>query len=154
MRGLLPAQEKEMTETQDVLNKPTRVHLTSKQVKWIVGGTIVAVAVGYLLFSAASGSAAYYVTIGELEERASPDRNVRVAGNVVGESILWEPRDLRLEFDMVDESGRMTVVYNGSRPDMFRDEAELVVEGKFSPEGVFEARTLMLKCPSKYQEAE
>jgi cytochrome c-type biogenesis protein CcmE len=143
-----------MTETQDVFNKPTRVHLTSRQVKWIVGGLIVAVAVGYLVFVAASGSAAYYVTIAELYERGPSQRNVRVAGNIVGESILWEPRNLRLEFDMVDESGRMTVVYSGSRPDMFRDEAELVVEGKLLPEGVFEARTLMLKCPSKYEEAD
>jgi cytochrome c-type biogenesis protein CcmE len=143
-----------MTETQDVFNKPTRVHLTSRQVKWIVGGLIVAVAVGYLVFVAASGSAAYYVTIAELYERGPSQRNVRVAGYIVGESILWEPRDLRLEFDMVDESGRMTVVYSGSRPDMFRDEAELVVEGKLLPEGVFEARTLMLKCPSKYEEAD
>ena len=143
-----------MTETQDVLNKPTRVHLTSRQVKWIVGGIIVAVAVGYLVLSAASGSAAYYMTISEVHEQGPSKRNVRVAGNIVGESILWEPRDLRLEFDMVDESGRMSVVYDGSRPDMFRDEAELVVEGKLSPEGVFEARTLMLKCPSKYEEAQ
>jgi cytochrome c-type biogenesis protein CcmE len=143
-----------MTETQDVFNKPTRVHLTSRQVKWIVGGLIVAVAVGYLVFVAASGSAAYYVTIAELYERGPSQRNVRVAGYIVGESILWEPRDLRLKFDMVDESGRMTVVYSGSRPDMFRDEAELVVEGKLLPEGVFEARTLMLKCPSKYEEAD
>jgi cytochrome c-type biogenesis protein CcmE len=143
-----------MTETQDVFNKPTRVHLASRQVKWIVGGLIVAVAVGYLVFVAASGSAAYYVTIAELYERGPSQRNVRVAGCIVGESILWEPRDLRLKFDMVDESGRMTVVYSGSRPDMFRDEAELVVEGKLLPEGVFEARTLMLKCPSKYEEAD
>ena len=142
-----------MTETQDVLNRPTRVHLTSRQVKWIVGGLIAAVAVGYLIFVAASGSAAYYVTIAELHERGPSQRNVRVAGDIVGESILWEPRDLRLEFDMVDESGRMSVVYKGARPDMFRDEAELVVEGKLSSEGVFEARTLMLKCPSKYEEA-
>jgi cytochrome c-type biogenesis protein CcmE len=154
MRGLLPAQEKAMTETQEALSTPPRVRLASRQIKWIVGGIVVAVAVGYLIFAAASGSAAYYMTIEELEERGSPNGNVRVAGNVVGESILWEPRDLRLEFDMVDESGRMTVVYKGSRPDMFRDEAELVVEGRLSPEGVFEARTLMLKCPSKYEEAD
>jgi cytochrome c-type biogenesis protein CcmE len=154
MRGPLPAQEKAMTETQEVLSTPPQVRLASRQIKWIVGGIIVAVAVGYLIFVAASGSAAYYVTIAQLHERGPSQRNVRVAGNVVGESIVWEPRDLRLEFDLVDESGRMSVVYKGSRPDMFRDEAELVVEGKLSPEGVFEARTLMLKCPSKYEEAD
>jgi cytochrome c-type biogenesis protein CcmE len=81
-------------------------------------------------------------------------RNVRVAGFVVGESIVWEPRDLHLAFELTDESGQLSVVYKGARPDMFRDEAEVVVEGKMGPDGVFEARTMMLKCPSKYEEAD
>ena len=81
-------------------------------------------------------------------------RNVRVAGYVVGESIVWEPRDLHLAFDMTDESGKLSVVYSGARPDMFRDQAEVVVEGKMGQDGVFEARTMLLKCPSKYEEAE
>ena len=115
---------------------------------------VIAATVAYLIFVAASGSTAYYVTIQEIQEQGASQRNVRVAGNIVEESILWEPRDLRLEFEIVDESGRMAVVYNGSRPDMFRDEAELVVEGKLSPDGIFEARTLLLKCPSKYEEAD
>ena len=143
-----------MSETQDILTKPKGLHLTGKQIKWIVGGIVVALAVGYLVFVAASGSAAYYVTIQEIQEQGPSQRNVRVAGNIVGESILWEPRNLRLEFDIVDETGKMAVVYNGSRPDMFRDEAEVVVEGKLSPDGIFEARTIMLKCPSKYEEAD
>ena len=144
-----------MTEaTQDIVDKPAQTTLTSKQIKWIVGGIIIAAAVGYLVFVAVSGSTAYYVTIQEIQAQGPSQRNVRVAGSIVGESIVWEPRDLLLQFDIVDESGRMSVVYNGARPDMFRDQAELVVEGKLSPEGIFEARTLVLKCPSKYEEAD
>ena len=140
-----------MTETNTT---PSRKGLTSRQKKWLIGGTIVALTVGYLVFAAASGSAAYYVTIQEALDQGPSRRNVRVSGTIVGESIVWEPRDLLLQFDVVDESGRMSVVYNGARPDMFRDQAELVVEGKLTPEGIFEARTLVLKCPSKYEEAD
>jgi cytochrome c-type biogenesis protein CcmE len=140
-----------MAEPQDVLSEPKGMRLTSRQIKWIVGGAIALAALAYLVFVAASGSAAYYVTIAELRGQGPSRRNVRVAGKIVGESILWKPRDMRLEFDLVDESGRMSVGYDGSRPDMFRDGADLVVEGKLSSDGVFEARTLMLKCPSKYE---
>jgi len=140
--------------TQDVEGGARRKRLGSRQIKFLIGGLVVAVAVVYLIVSAAGGSAANYVTIAELAEQDSSRRNVRVSGNIVGESIVWEPRDLRLAFEIVDESGQLAVVYHGSRPDMFRDGAELVVEGKLNAEGVFEARTLLLKCPSKYEEAQ
>jgi cytochrome c-type biogenesis protein CcmE len=127
--------------------------LSASRLKLLIGGLVVVVVVGYLVFTAARGSAAFYLTIDELEQQDASVRNVRVAGFVVGESILWEPRDLHLAFDMTDESGRLSVVYTGARPDMFRDGAEVVVEGRMGPEGVFEARTMLLKCPSKYEEA-
>jgi cytochrome c-type biogenesis protein CcmE len=142
-----------MVETGDLANARPRGSLKGKQLKYLVGGIILALTVGYLVFSAASGSAAYYVTIEELGQQGPLKRNVRVAGNIVGESIVWEPRDLRLEFDILDESGRLSVVYHGSRPDMFRDGAEVVVEGKLAPGGAFEATTMLLKCPSRYEEA-
>jgi cytochrome c-type biogenesis protein CcmE len=141
-----------MVETRDVPGTQNRKRFTSRRAKYLIGGSIIALVAGYLIFSAAQGSAAYYLTIEEIQQQGPSARSVRVAGNVVGESIVWEPRDLVLAFDLVDESGRLPVVYSGSRPDMFRDEAELVVEGKLGPEGVFEARTMLLKCPSKYEE--
>jgi cytochrome c-type biogenesis protein CcmE len=141
-----------MVETVDTPST-TRKRLSGKQLKFLIGGLVVVLVVGYLIFSAASGSAAYYLTVQELHEQGPSARNVRVAGYVVGESIVWEPQDQQLAFDMTDESGKLSVVYSGARPDMFRDEAEVVVEGKLGPEGVFEARTMMLKCPSKYEEA-
>ena len=145
-----------MIETGNVVSEgvQTRKRLSSQQVKLLVGAIVVVLAVGYMIFSAAKSSAAYYLTIEELGQQGPSKRNVRVAGNVVGESIVWEPRDLRLAFEMVDDSGQLTVVYHGSRPDMFRDEAEVVVEGRMTEEGIFEARTMLLKCPSKYEEAQ
>jgi cytochrome c-type biogenesis protein CcmE len=120
--------------------------------KFLIGGLIIVLVVGYLIYSAARGSAAYYMTIGELAEAGSSPRNVRVTGNIVGESIVWEAREQRLQFEITDGSDLLSVSYHGARPDMFRDGAEVVVEGKLAPDGAFEAQTMLLKCPSKYVE--
>ena len=141
-----------MTRARDAGNEPRRNALTRQQIKWLAGGVVVALAVGYLILVAAGQATAYYLTVSEVYEQGPSQRYVRVAGKVAGESIVWEPRSLRLEFDLVDEGGRMAVAYDGSRPDMFRDQADVVVEGRLSPEGVFLAHSMILKCPSKYEE--
>ena len=143
-----------MDITQDMDGIQNRKRLTSRQIKFLVGGVIVALTVGYLIFSAAQGSAAYYLTITEVQAQGSSTQDVRVSGLILGESIVWEPRDLHLTFDIVDEDGQLPVFYKGARPDMFRDGAEVVLEGSIDSEGIFEARTLILKCPSKYEEAD
>lgn len=142
-----------MAGPQERENTPLQQRLTGKG-KFLVGGLIIVLTVGYLIFTAARGSAAYYVTVGELANQGSSSRNVRVVGNVIGESIVWEARDQRLQFELTDGSGLLPVSYHGARPDMFRDGAEVVVEGKLNPEGTFEAQSMLLKCPSKYEETQ
>jgi cytochrome c-type biogenesis protein CcmE len=143
-----------MSETENPSRSLPRPRLKSRQIKFLIGGIIIAAAVGYLIFNAAGGSAAYYVTIQELQSQDPSGRAVRVAGQVLGDTIVWEPRDQRLAFSVSDESGQLPVVYEGARPDMFRDGAEVVLVGRMGPEGVFEARSMILKCPSKYEEAQ
>jgi cytochrome c-type biogenesis protein CcmE len=45
------------------------------------------------------------------------------------------------------------VVYHGPKPDLLRDEAQAIITGKLDAEGMFEAEELLLKCPTKYEEA-
>jgi cytochrome c-type biogenesis protein CcmE len=144
----------EMVEARDIEGARKGGRRGGKQLKFWIGGLIILATVGYLIYAAARGSTAYYVTIAELAGQGSSAQSVRVVGNVIGESILWEPRDLRLQFEITDGNGLLPVSYSGARPDMFRDGAEVVVEGKLSPDGTFEARTMLLKCPSKYEEAQ
>jgi len=143
-----------MEQTLDHTESRLAKRLSGRQIKYLIGGIVIVAAVAYMIVSAAGGAAAYYMTIAELEAQGPSKKNVRVSGNIVGETIVWEPRDLRLRFEIADASGQMPVRYQGARPDMFRDEAELVVEGKYTAEGHFEARTMLLKCPSKYEEAD
>ncbi|NLG51338.1 MAG: cytochrome c maturation protein CcmE [Chloroflexi bacterium] len=120
----------------------------------LIGGLVIALAALYLLYSTAQGATTYYLTVEEVKAQGPSGRNVRVAGDVLGESIVWDARALVLQFEITDASGVLPVSYHGPRPDMFQDGATAVLEGRYTAEGIFEAQTLLLKCPSKYEGAE
>jgi cytochrome c-type biogenesis protein CcmE len=50
-------------------------------------------------------------------------------------------------------SPSLDVIYDGPRPEMLKDEAQAIVTGTLNEDGVFVAEELLLKCPSKYEEA-
>lgn len=120
--------------------------------KFLIGGAIILVVIGWLIFSNVQGSTAYYLTVEEVMGQGPSDRTVRVSGLVVGETVDWDPQQMTLRFEIADEGGSVPVVFKGVRPDMFQDGAQAVVEGKYTTKGVFEATSLLLKCPSKYLE--
>jgi cytochrome c-type biogenesis protein CcmE len=118
----------------------------------IVGGAIIVLVIGWLVISNIGGSTTYYLTVEEVIAQAPSDRLVRVAGLIVGQSIQWDAQQMVLRFEISDESGSMPVLYRGSRPDLLEDGTQAVVEGKYTKTGVFEATSVLLKCPSKYVE--
>ena len=128
--------------------------LTARRVKFIIGGVVIALAILYLILTAARSTAAYFLTVEELHAKGSAvyGRSLRVSGKVVGDSVDFNSRDLVLRFQIAGESGEtLPVVFNGPRPDQLRPEADIIVEGKFDGQE-FTARTLLLKCPSRYEE--
>ena len=53
-----------------------------------------------------------------------------------------------------DESrSRLQVVYVGVKPDLLRKEAQAIVTGELGEDGVFYANELLLRCPTRYEEA-
>jgi cytochrome c-type biogenesis protein CcmE len=48
---------------------------------------------------------------------------------------------------------RMQVVYLGPKPDLLRDEAQAIMTGHIGSDNIFYADELLLKCPTKYEEA-
>ena len=48
---------------------------------------------------------------------------------------------------------RIQVVYVGPKPDLLRDEAQAIMTGHLGEDGIFYADELLLKCPTKYEEA-
>jgi cytochrome c-type biogenesis protein CcmE len=123
--------------------------------KFLVGGAIVFLAIGYLGFIGFQSSATYYYEVSELLARESSiyGENVRVHGQVAPGSVEQEAQGRLLRFYIADieGDGSLPVVYQGVVPDTFKEEAEVVVEGQLNSDGIFQAHTVMPKCPSRYE---
>mgnify|MGYP000424567329 CR=1 FL=1 len=148
--------------------------------KFVVGGLLILAAVIYLIISSSQANAQYFLTIDELMANQSENmnRNLRISGAVIGDSIQYDPETLRLSFEVAHVPGdnkeieslgglaavlhqavtdpdrqRMTVIYTGVKPDLLRHEAQAIMTGKLGADGIFYADELLLKCPTKYEEA-
>ena len=125
-----------------------------KKKKFLIGGVIILLAIGYLSFMGFIGSATYYYTVSEIMEQGSSlyGENIRINGEVAPGSVEQESGSLVLRFTIVDVEGEasLPVVYQGVIPDTFKVGNAVVVEGEINSDGVFRAHTLMPKCPSRY----
>lgn len=153
---------------------------SGNRMKFIVGGLLIVAAVVYLIISSTQASAQYFLTIEELEEKGDSvlGRDLRISGAVIGDTIQYDNQTMDLRFDIahipgdnkdIDAQGglavvlhdavndlsrkRLTVVYNGPKPDLLQNEAQAIVTGSIGEDGVFYADELLLKCPTKYEEA-
>ena len=122
--------------------------------KFVLGGIVVAVVIGVLIFTSFSGSTSEYLSVAEVKALGPEQtRDSRVAGEIVPNSVNWSTRDLHLTFAIEDGTGELAISYYGPQPDMLVDAVEAVVVGKYDPDSqVFEAEDLLMKCPSKYEE--
>ena len=148
--------------------------------KFIIGGLLILAAVVYLIASSTQASAEYFLTVDELkaEGQSVAGRNLRVSGAVIGDTIQYDPATLTLTFQVAHVPGdnaeveregglaavlhaaivdpsrnRITVRYSGPRPDLLKNEAQAIMTGQLATDGTFHADELLLKCPTKYEEA-
>src|SRR6266567_8285146 len=116
--------------------------------KWGIPVAIIAACVGYLIYTASGGTSEYYVTVSELRAHAQAG-DVRVAG-VVQDDVQKSGGGLHVTFTEKDGTASMPVEYSGTLPDIFQPGITVVVEGRLGGDGVFHARTLLAKCPSRF----
>ena len=148
--------------------------------KFIVGGLLIIAAIVYLIVSSTQANAQYFLTVEELRAKGESvaGRELRISGAVVGDSIQYDSKTLTLSFTVADVPGdnkeieaqgglaavlhaavidqsrpRLEVVYTGVKPDLLRNEAQAIMTGRMGSDGKFHAEELLLKCPTKYEEA-
>jgi cytochrome c-type biogenesis protein CcmE len=126
--------------------------------KFLIGSAIIVGALLFLVVAGTLSSAQYYLSVEELyaKEPQMNDRQVRVTGAVVRDSIVYDSSQLHLTFSLADDhaakSKTLKVEYFGPKPDLMLDEATAIVEGELGQDGVFRADDLLLKCPTKYED--
>jgi cytochrome c-type biogenesis protein CcmE len=116
--------------------------------RWALPALVVAACVGYLIYSASGGSAEYYLTVTELRSHTGAG-DVRVAG-IVQDDVQKSAGGLHVTFTEKDATASVPVDYSGALPDIFKPGITVVAEGRLGKDGVFHARTLLAKCPSRF----
>ena len=92
-----------------------------------------------------------YYTIEELSTKEVSLSKVKVGGLVKPNSIKINDEDqLEASFYVYQGSDSLKVYYYGIRPDLFKDDAEVVVAGAFD-DNLIIATELQTKCASRYE---
>ena len=145
-----------------------------------MGGLLIISAVIYLIVTSLQSTAQFFYTVDEIKSKGDTivGKNLRASGAVLGDTIEYDPETLTIRFVVVNVSNdnaeieaagglaevlhqavnnptaaRMTIQYIGPKPDLLKDEAQAIVTGKLGADGVFYAEELLLKCPTRYEEA-
>ena len=124
----------------------------------IAGAALIALIIGLIVYGSMTASS-YYLTVSEIQEQTQNDgasmvgQRIRVNGAVVADTEDWNAQEVTLRFSIEDENGAtLPIVFYGPRPDNFQRAASAIVEGELLADGSFQADTLLLKCPSRYEE--
>jgi cytochrome c-type biogenesis protein CcmE len=121
--------------------------------KIVIGVVIIVAALVYLIAGGLKDNASYYLSVSELKARTDlgPTDGVRVHGFVDPTTIQWNPQNIELSFNLLDQGDTLRIFYKGVKPDQLADAQQAVLEGHLRADGVFDAGKIMLKCPSKYE---
>jgi cytochrome c-type biogenesis protein CcmE len=146
---------------------------------WLGGGAIL-VAIAALTFVTMQGTQQYFYSVDEVLNPATgaAGKSLRVTGAVLGDTIQVNAETLEITFDIAQvptddaevqaagglaavlhaaainpTANHLRVVYVGPKPDLLKNEAQAIVVGKLGADGVFYADELLLKCPTRYEQA-
>ncbi len=130
-----------------------------KQIRFVLGSVVIVLALAVLAFTGFRDNKAYYQNVSELYASgdAAYGRRLRVEGDVVAGTIVREAKQTTFIISHTDPGTKkahtLPVKYIGidPLPDTFRDYAQAVVEGEYTRDGTFVAKSMTAKCASKYE---
>lgn len=127
--------------------------MNNRRWKFGVGIAIILVVALWEAVSGFQQSKTYYVTVQELLSAKAARQHIRVGGTVAAGSITRHGDTLSFRLSQNAES--LPVVYVGTEtlPDTFKDGAQAIVQGNYTPDGTFQADHIQAKCASKYKAA-
>ncbi|MHB0878919.1 MAG: cytochrome c maturation protein CcmE [Anaerolineae bacterium] len=152
----------------------------ASRTRFALVGVLIVAAVAYLLISSTGSTAQFFLTVDELRamDLSGVSRRVTVSGAVLGDTIIYDSSLPRVTFTIAQvpadpqeveragglaavlhaaaydpDAARLEVVYDGVKPDLLTNEAQAILRGRMGADGRFYADDLLLKCPSRYEEA-
>ncbi len=129
----------------------------------LVGGVLILLVFAGFLVSVVDqgvGALQYYHTLEDFDQarrdgKVEVKKGLRLNGLVAPGTIQKDLERMQIRFDLTDGTRTIPVVLTRlDVSDLFKDNANVVIEGRLGADGVFVAENLMTKCPTKYEAAE
>ncbi len=121
-----------------------------KNGRFVIGGGIIVVFLAFMGYFFTQSSIGYEESLAKVKESG---KTIRATGSWVKEK-NYEYKNKVFTFYMKDTEGNeMKVIYHGAIPNNFESATSVVVTGKYVGDA-FEAKDILTKCPSKYQEGD
>ena len=122
--------------------------------KLLLAIAIVVGAIALLMGTSLRGALTYYQTVDEIKAQGAQayGERVRVGGRVLGGTIQKDAAN-NLSFVIYHNSPSDTlpVRYKGIVPDIFADETDVIVEGRWNTDGNFYATNLLSQHPPEFK---
>jgi cytochrome c-type biogenesis protein CcmE len=126
-----------------------------KAVKVGLTSLVLALSFGGLLYSTMGEATEYYKHVDEVMVQPAEwyGKKLQLHGYVVPDSIMKRKSSLEYKFQVQSNGHTVNATYTGVVPDTFKSDAEVVLKGTLSPDGLFTVSPngVMAKCPSKYE---
>lgn len=124
-----------------------------RRVAMPVVAVVILGAIAYMFYTLGD-NLVHHLTPTELLARgdAAYEGSVRLAGMVSQGSVRWDPDALDLRFTIEDFENSIEVRTSAAPPMMFREGIEVIVEGRYTPEGHFEASNVLVMHSNEYRE--
>jgi len=126
-----------------------------KKKRFIIVGVIALAGLVYIVITAFQhGTTPYYTASTIFQQGASvTQETVRVSGVLSAITQGGGTSNSQWQFVLTDSGKDLPVAYQGIVPDAFKTGNTLMVEGRLDAAGVFQAQSIITKCPSKYEPA-
>jgi cytochrome c-type biogenesis protein CcmE len=136
--------------------------MTHRYIKIAATSIVLVVAFAGLLWSTLREGTEYFKDVKEVvpQRQAWEGKALRLHGYVVPGSIYRKQDSLEYRFKVQNDPPRTSqpgaelveVSYTGIVPDTFKDEAEVTLQGRLTPQGFqTDPNGVVAKCPSKYE---
>ena len=128
--------------------------MQQRAVKIGLTSLVLVVAFGGLLWSTLQDGTEYYKHVDEVMASPKQWEGKRLQLHGFAFDVRRKPDTLEYKFKVRNKDSVIDATYTGIVPDTFKDDAEVVLNGRLTPEGSFHATGVMAKCPSKYEAAQ
>lgn len=127
--------------------------MNTAKIKLLVGGVLIASGIAYMAYLSAQQTGQYALGVAEYSSAKAKyeGHGLRLMGLVPKDS--WKADGTHHTFRILDDKDQASVIavsFNGTMPDTFAEERQVIVAGRMSPDGVMNATEVIPQCASKY----